>query len=187
MLVDPSKSSKLKESSDEMSGGTICFSFHVDPRANRRSGGSGNRSGLYDRRHQSDVYDWRLYNRRHQSDLYWHRSEHHDWRHPSDPATVRARRLSLQLPLSPQPGSVLSKIDLHRGNNIPRPRDKTPKIAFRSETSAETENAATKRAPIAGHFGNLREISRLGRNACWRSQRRRHPGRAGCHGFRSTG
>ena len=25
-------------------------------------------------------------------------------------------------------------VDLHRGNDIPRPRDRTPKIAFRPET-----------------------------------------------------
>ena len=33
-----------------------------------------------------------------------------------------------------------SKINLHRGNGIPRPRDRPPKIAFRPKTvSAETE------------------------------------------------
>ena len=60
-------------------------------------------------------------------------------------------------------GSVLSKIDLHRGNDIPRPRDKTPKIAFRPETvSAETKTQPQKPANC-GLLGSLREISRLGR------------------------
>ena len=60
-------------------------------------------------------------------------------------------------------GSVLSKIDLHRGNDIPRPRDRTPKIAFRPETvSAETKTQPQKPANC-GLLGSLREISRLGR------------------------
>jgi hypothetical protein len=33
---------------------------------------------------------------------------------------------------------ALSKIDLHRGNGILRPRDKPPKMAFRPETVSRT-------------------------------------------------
>src|SRR3954447_13625113 len=61
----------------------------------------------------------------------------------------------------PFAGSSSSKIDLHRGNGIPRPRDKPPKIAFRPETvSAETETQPQEPA-ICGVPGRLREISRL--------------------------
>jgi hypothetical protein len=56
-----------------------------------------------------------------------------------------------------------SKIDLHRGNRIPRPRDKPPKIAFRPETvCAETETQPQEPANC-GLFGRLREISRFER------------------------
>ena len=52
---------------------------------------------------------------------------------------------------------------LHRGNGIPRPRDKPPKIAFRPETvSAETETQPQKPANC-GLLGRLREISRFER------------------------
>ena len=55
------------------------------------------------------------------------------------------------------------KIDLHRGNDIPRPRDRTPKIAFRPETvSAETETQPQNPANC-GLVGSLREIFRFGR------------------------
>ena len=44
------------------------------------------------------------------------------------------------LKLAPHPDQSSSKINLHRGNGIPRPRDRPPKIAFRPETvSPETE------------------------------------------------
>ena len=53
--------------------------------------------------------------------------------------------------------------DLHRGNDIPRPRDRTPKIAFWPETiSAETETQPQKPANC-GHLGRLREILRFER------------------------
>jgi hypothetical protein len=53
------------------------------------------------------------------------------------------------------------QIDLHRGNGIPRPRDKRPKIAFRPETvSAETETQPPKTANC-GLLGRLREIFRF--------------------------
>jgi hypothetical protein len=59
----------------------------------------------------------------------------------------------------PFAGSSSSKIDLHRGNGIPRPRDKPPKIAFRPETvSAETETQPQEPAicGVPGLFGKSR-------------------------------
>jgi hypothetical protein len=52
---------------------------------------------------------------------------------------------------------------LHRGNGIPRPRDRPPKNRLRPETvSAETKTQPQKPANC-GLLGRLREISRLGR------------------------
>src|SRR3954447_5525831 len=60
-------------------------------------------------------------------------------------------------------GPVSSKIDLHRGNGIPRPRDKPPKLAFRPETvSAETETQPQEPANC-GPLASLREIFRFER------------------------
>jgi hypothetical protein len=67
------------------------------------------------------------------------------------------------LKLAPHPDQSSSKINLHRGNDIRRPRDKTPKIAFWPETvSAETETQPQKPANC-GHLGRLREILRFER------------------------
>jgi hypothetical protein len=56
-----------------------------------------------------------------------------------------------------------SSSNLHRGNGIPRPRDKPPKIAFRPETvSAETETQPQEPANC-GLLGRLREICRFER------------------------
>jgi hypothetical protein len=65
------------------------------------------------------------------------------------------------LKLAPHPDQSSSKINLHRGNGIPRPRDRPPKIAFRPETvSAETETQPQEPANC-GLFGRLREICRF--------------------------
>jgi hypothetical protein len=58
---------------------------------------------------------------------------------------------------------VATTFDLHRGNGIPWPRDKPPKIAVRPETvSAETETQPQEPANC-GLLGRLREISRFER------------------------
>jgi hypothetical protein len=60
-------------------------------------------------------------------------------------------------------GPASSKINLHRGNGIPRPRDRPPKIAFRPETvSAETETQPQEPANC-GLLGRLWEICRFER------------------------
>jgi hypothetical protein len=56
-----------------------------------------------------------------------------------------------------------SKIDLHRGNGIPRPRDKRPKIAFRPETVFAETKAQTQKPAHCGLLGRLREICRFER------------------------
>jgi hypothetical protein len=56
---------------------------------------------------------------------------------------------------------------LHRGNGIPRPRDKPPKIAFRPETvSAETENAAAKAHQLRASWPSPGNLA-VRKNAWW--------------------
>jgi hypothetical protein len=84
---------------------------------------------------------------------------------PRRPHRLRQSPLiaGLWLVVMGEQAQVLSKIDLHRGNDIPRPRDTTPKIALRPETvSTETQTQPQKPANC-GLVGSLWEISRIGR------------------------
>jgi hypothetical protein len=77
---------------------------------------------------------------------------------PDSPAARRRSDDGLRFRSSLHP-----KINLHRGNGIPRPRDIPPKIAFRPETvSAETETQPQEPANC-GLLGRLREICRFER------------------------